>query len=348
MKMPPLLLAFLGSALIAGCGGHEDAATAEISAPFVRTAVLSPGTADSLMLSGIVRARFETPLAFQVGGRIASRRADAGQRVSAGQALFELDPRDLEQSVAAARAEVAAAESALATARADTQRSRQLVERQFVSAQALERSVLAEREAQARLNAAWARLAQARNGVGYAQLSAPAAGVLTEVSGEPGQVVAAGQAVAILAREGEQEIEVYFPEQTRPPATGRLLGSQAVLRLREVSGAVDPQSRTWRARYRVEGAGAPLALGAVVRAAFGAANADDHVFSVPLAALDERGQGPRVWQVVAGRAQPVAVSIVSVNEERARVRGNLKPGDKVIALGTHLLVPGMAVREAAQ
>jgi hypothetical protein len=52
--------------------------------------------------------------------------------------------------------------------------------------------------------------------------------------------------------------------------------------------------------------------------------------------------------VVSGRAQPVAVTIVSVNEERARVRGNLKPGDKVIALGMHLLVPGMAVREAAQ
>lgn len=347
MNLHPLLFVSLVSALIAGCGGHEDAATTGISAPFVRIAVLSPGTADSLMLSGIVRARFETPLAFQVGGRIASRRADAGQRVSAGQALFELDPRDLEQSVAAARAELAAAESALATARADTQRSRQLVERHFISAQALERSVLAEREAQARLDAAGARLAQARNGVGYARLSAPAAGVLTEVTGEPGQVVAAGQAVAILARAGEQEIEVFFPEQTRPPATGRLLGPQTVLHLREVSGAVDPQSRTWRARYRVEGAGAPLALGAVVRAAFDAAGAD-HAFGVPLAALDERGQGPRVWQVVSGRAQPVAVTIVSVNEERARVRGNLKPGDKVIALGTHLLVPGMAVREAAQ
>lgn len=345
--MRPILL-ILFSALMVGCSGHEDAATAGIGAPFVRTVVLSPGTADSLVLSGIVRARFETLLAFQVGGRISSRRADAGQRVGAGQALFELDPRDLEQGVQAAQADAAAAESALATARSDLERTRQLYGQKFVSAQALDRSVLAEREAATRRDAARARLAQARNGVGYARLSAPAAGVLIEVTGEPGQVVAAGQTVAVLAREGEQEIELFFPEQTRPPATGRLLDAQGLLRLREVSGAVDPQSRTWRARYRVEGVSAPLALGAVVRAAFGAAVADDQAFSVPLAALDERGQGPRLWQVVSGKAQPVPVTILSVDLERARVRGNFKPGDKVIALGTHLLTPGMAVRETAQ
>lgn len=346
--MRPLPLVFLVIVMMTGCGRDDEAATTRIGAPFVRTAVLSPGTADSLVLSGIVRARFETPLAFQVGGRIASRRVDGGQRIVAGQALFELDPRDLEQSVQAAQADAAAAESSLATARSDLERTRQLYSQKFVSAQALDRSVLAEREAATRWDAARARLAQARNGVGYAHLSAPAAGVLIEVTGEPGQVVAAGQAVAVLAREGAQEIEVFFPEQTRPPATGRLVDSPAALRLREVSGAVDPQSRTWRARYRVEGAGAPLALGAVVRTTFGAADADDHAFSVPLAALDERGQGPRVWQVVGGKAQPVPVTILSVDLERARVRGNLKPGDKVIALGTHLLVPGMAVRETAQ
>jgi hypothetical protein len=30
---------------------------------------------------------------------------------------------------------------------------------------------------------------------------------------------------------------VFFPEQVRPPAAGRLLGPQMVLHLREVSGA---------------------------------------------------------------------------------------------------------------
>ncbi|HQR54492.1 MAG TPA: biotin/lipoyl-binding protein [Burkholderiaceae bacterium] len=66
-----------------------------------------------------MRARVEAPLAFQVGGRIVARRADAGQAVGAGQVLFELDPSDLDQAVRAAEADVAAADTAWRTAQAD-------------------------------------------------------------------------------------------------------------------------------------------------------------------------------------------------------------------------------------
>lgn len=335
---------------IAGCDGGEKP-TAAVDTPFVKTTAVMSADAGVLGLTGTVRARYETPVAFQVGGRISARRVDAGQAVRAGQILFELDARDLEQAVQAARADVAAAEATLATARADLGRVRQLKEQNFVSAQALDRSELAEREARTRLDAVRARLAQARNALGYARLAAPAAGVLVEVNGEPGQVVESGQRVATLAREGEREIEVFFPDAARPPAAGQLVradGAPLPLRLREVSGAVDPQSRTWRARYSVVTGGDALALGSVVRAAFATPGRDAQALSVPIAALDERGEGARVWQVVGGRAQPVAVEIVALDAETARVQGGLKVGDQVIALGTHLLAPGMAVRELAQ
>lgn len=336
--------------VLSGCGGGEEPASGRV-APFVKTAAVAPADTGVVGLSGTVRARYETPVAFQVGGRIAARRVDAGQAVRAGQVLFELDARDLEQASQAAQADAAAAHAALATARADLGRVRQLKDQNFVSAQALERSELAEREARTRVDAARARQAQARNAVGYARLSAPAAGVLVEVSGEPGEVVETGQRVATLAREGEREVEVFFPDAARPPATGELIradGSPLPLRLREVSGAVDPQSRTWRARYTVSTGGEALALGSVVRAAFALPGGDEQALRVPIAALDERGGGPRVWQVVDGRAQPVAVEILALDAEAARVRGSLKAGDTVVALGTHLLTPGMAVRELAQ
>ena len=336
---------------ISGCGGGQEPSAGRGEAPFVKTATVAPADASAVGLSGTVRARYETPVAFQVGGRIAARRVDAGQAVRAGQVLFELDARDLGQASQAAQADVAAAEAALATARADLGRVRQLQGQNFVSAQALDRSELAEREARTRLDAARARLAQARNALGYARLGAPTAGVLVEVSGEPGQVVATGQRVATLARAGEREIEVFFPDVARPPASGQLIRADAApvpLRLREVSGAVDPQSRTWRARYSVSTGGDALALGSVVRAVFATPGHNDQALSVPIAALDERGEGPRVWQVVDGRTQPVAVEILALDAEVARVRGGLKVGDKVIALGTHLLTPGMAVRELAQ
>jgi len=52
-----------------------------------------------LALSGIVCARFETPVAFQLDGRIETQHINAGQHVAKGQALFELDTRDLKQSI---------------------------------------------------------------------------------------------------------------------------------------------------------------------------------------------------------------------------------------------------------
>lgn len=315
--------------------------------PQVRTVAVSDDTATTLGLSGTVRARVESPLAFQVSGRITRRLSDAGEAVRAGQTLFELDVRDLEQQVRAAAADQAAASAALATAEADLARHRQLQARSFVSAQALERAELARHEASTRRDAAAARLAQARNALDYGRLQAPAAGVLIDVTGEAGQVVAAGEPVALLAQAGEREIEVFFPEGVTPLPSGELVaadGTLLPLQLRETAGAVDAQGRTLRARYTVLEGAQGLQLGAVLRTRF-AADATAGAFSVPIGAIDERGQGAQVWRLLDGRVKAVAVSVLEVSGETARIRGPLAVGERLVALGTHLLSEDMAVRE---
>ncbi|MGQ9724331.1 MAG: efflux RND transporter periplasmic adaptor subunit, partial [Tepidimonas sp.] len=157
-----LAAAIAVSAALAGCQRPAQTPAAEV-VPYVRTAAVQTAGAAVLGLSGTVRARVEAPLAFQVGGRVMARRADAGQSVAAGQVLFEIDPTDLDQAVQAALADAAAAETAWRTAQADLARVRELHSRAFVSAQALERAELTLREAQSRRDAAAARLAQARN-----------------------------------------------------------------------------------------------------------------------------------------------------------------------------------------
>jgi RND family efflux transporter MFP subunit len=345
-------IAFIGCLLLllSACAPQPEAPADAVGPPFVKTTTVRPVDAAILQLSGTVRARYETPLAFQVGGRIAARQVDAGQRIKSSQVLFTLDPRDLEEGVRAARADLAAAEATLRTAQADVERFRRLTAQNFISRQGLERAELTEQETRARLKAAQARFEQARNALGYARLTAPAAGILIEVTGEPGQVVAAGQPVAVLAREGEREVETFFPDTLRPPAAGRITltdGTVLELRLRDVSGAVDPQSRTWRARYRVAEGGLDLALGSVVRAAFEIGGGPGPTLEVPIGALDERGAGPRLWRVIDGRAEPMPVEVLALTAETARIRADLPEGSRVIALGTHLLAPGMAVRERA-
>lgn len=333
--------------LLAACTENRQAAT-EAAPPWVKTAVVRADGSSLLTLSGTVRARFETPLAFQIGGRIAARRIDAGQRVEKDQVLFQLDPADLEEAVRVAEAERAYAEASLAIAQADVERFRQLLNQNFISRQTFDRTELVVREARARLDTAQARLRQARNGLGYAVLRAGAAGVVTEVTGEPGAVVTVGQTVAVLAREGEREIEVFFPESVKPPPAGSAQladGRRYDLARRELAGAADPPSRTWRARYRIVGGTGEFPLGTVVRAGFAAGTVAAGTVAVPIGALDERGEGPRVWRVVEGRAEPLAAQVVTLTGDSAWIRAELSEGSRVIALGAHLLQPGMAVRE---
>ncbi|MDX1587801.1 MAG: efflux RND transporter periplasmic adaptor subunit [Oleiphilaceae bacterium] len=350
--MPKRFLALLmAPLLLTGCGddgGPSSEVAAAESAPFVRMTAVQADGASVLTLSGEVRARRESPLAFQVGGQIVERLVDAGETVREGQPLLSLNNRDLQENLNAALADEAAAQAALSLAESNLERDRRLFEDQHLSRQALDRSILQEQEARSRLEAAQARLTLAENSLGYGQLSAPSDGVLLSVTGEPGQVVSAGEPVARLAHEARQEVEVFFPGAVTPPETGRLYAGgdePLALSLREASAAVDAQSRTRRVRYRIEGAEESLVLGGIVRTAFSLAQAGDGpLLKVPLGALDERGDGPLVWQVVEGRTQPLPVTVVSVDNAFARIRGDLAPGDAVVAIGTHLLRPEMAVR----
>jgi hypothetical protein len=69
---------------------------------------------------------------------------------------------------------------------------------------------------------------------------------------------------------------------------------------------------------------------------------------VPLASLYDAGKGPGVWRISAQPAKVAwqPVKVLSVGEEAAQVTGEVKPGEKIVALGAHLLHEGEAVRLA--
>src|SRR6185436_8888803 len=100
---------------------------------------------------------------------------------------------------------------------------------------------------------------------------ANADGVIVETLAEPGQVVGAGQTVVRLAQNGPREAVVQLPETLRPSlgssAQAALYGRADVViptHLRELSSAADPLTRTFQAKYVLEGPLADAALGATV------------------------------------------------------------------------------------
>ena len=159
---------------------------------------------------------------------------------------------------------------ARARAADDEVRYRRLVSANFVSAAAYDKVKAAAEAARAELNAAQAQADVARNETSYAVLLADADGVVVETLAEPGQVVAAGQVVVRVAHAGRREAVIELPETLRPAigSTGRatLYGSGLTgsAKLRQLSDAANRQTRTFEARYVLEGRLADAPLGSTI------------------------------------------------------------------------------------
>ncbi len=346
LRTLPLLCLVSLPLWLSGCTDPAEATGNTTRPRAVLTQPLQHSQPQQLVLTGVVKARNEVPVAFQVSGRIAERLVEAGQQVQQGQLLFKLDPKDLAESVRVAKAAQAAATASLSTVQAEKNRTAQLIKQRFVSEQTREQVELRFNEAKANLDRANAQLQQAEHGLTYANLTAGNAGIITDISAEPGQVVSAGQRLAALATAQQSEIEVQLPEQISPPPTGTAqFGGQALtLTLRSAAGSADSASMTRQARYSFSTQPDTLALGRVLQVALLLPTPNSDV-QVPLGALDERGAQPQLWHIVAGKAQPTPVTVKTLDGEFATVQTTLPANSRIITLGTHLLETGMAVQE---
>ncbi len=274
---------------------------------------------------------------------------NAGDRVRRGQSLMRIDPTDLGLAVAEQQEAVASARARAAQAAADERRLRGLDQTGAISAQAYDQAKAAADSAQAQLAAAEATARTAGNARDYAVLRADADGVVVDTLAEPGQVIAAGQVAVRLAQEGPREAAVSLPETVRPAigstavATieGAAAGSPA--RLRQLSDAADPHTRTFDARYVLTGEAALVPLGRTVDVAL-VMRGDGNV-AVPLGALHDFGSGPGVWVLsAAGRVQWRGVRVARLDAESAVVAAGLRPGERVVALGADQLHADEIVR----
>ncbi len=350
IPLPAFLLAASSLALGLGACSKSDTDPRN-QPPLVRIA--TAGTADGAerVFTGVVSARVQSDLGFRVGGKVTARLVDVGQAVHRGQILMRIDPVDLALQSAAQNTAVAAARARAVQTAADERRYRGLVSAGAVSASAYDQAKAAAVSAQAQLDAALAQARVAANTAAYAVLRAETDGVIVESLAEPGQVVAAGQPVLRLAHSGPREATISLPETVRPAigsvasATLYNASTPVTARLRQLSQAADPRTRTFEARYVLEGAAAAAPLGATVRIALSPAGAQPAI-SVPLAALFDQGRGPGVW-VLSPDGQRVSwrsVRVATLGEENATISAGLQPGERYVAMGAHLLHQGEKVR----
>ncbi|HGM5580190.1 TPA: efflux RND transporter periplasmic adaptor subunit [Pseudomonas putida] len=341
--------------VLVACGDSSVSKDPRTKPPLVRVASVERSVDISRSFTGVVVARTQSDLGFRVSGKVLERLVDTGETVKRGQPLMRLDPVDLQLQARAQQQAVAAARASASQTGDDEARYRGLVAEGAVSASAYDRIKAAADAAKAQLSAAQAQADVARNATGYATLLADADGVVMDTLAEPGQVVSAGQPVVQLARAGQREAVVHLPETLRPlpGSTAQALlygdsGPAVTAKLRLLSEAADATTRTFEARYVLDGALANAPLGSTITLSIAKEKDLAPVLQVPIAALYDPGNGSGVW-VVTGEPAKLAwrpVRVVNLSDDAARVVGSLEAGEQVVALGAHLLRDGEEVRLA--
>lgn len=319
------------------------AAAAAPAAALASVTVRSGANGESSGFDGVVEALRQTVIAAQVQGAIMSLTVKAGDRVRAGQVLVRLDARAALQNATAGDAQVRVARAELEAATREAERQRALFARQYISQAALDRAEAQFKSTMAQVESQVAQANATRTQSGFYVLSAPYAGVISEVSVVQGDMAMPGRAL----------MTIYDPAAMRVIApvgqslAARLGSAEATRMTRiELSGlsperstqtptrvtvlpAADPATHTVPVRFDLA-AGLSVAPGSFARVWLPVASGSTARFFVPLSALVRRaevtavyvldaGGKPHLRQVRLGRANGDAIEVLAGVADGERV-----------------------------
>lgn len=368
MRLEPRIPMALLAAALAACSGAPPAETEAAPRTPVRVEVeqLAAETMpQTVALTGVVRARRQATIAAQVMGAVRRVAVEEGQRVTAGQALIELDDQQLASGVAAARAmrdeaeaaigagrqAVSAADAQLALAAVTHERYQTLLSKKSASQQEYDVSEAGLKAAQASVEQARASLAQAQakraqaeaqlvsaeTMQGYGRITAPLAGVVTERFVDPGDLASPGMPLLEIEQAGDYQLEAAVPESlVSTLRVGQQVGvaieslgesGPTEGRIAQIDPAADAASRTFTVKTSLA---SQASLRSGLYGQLLVPGVERSGLSVPSSAVVSRGQIQSVFTVEEGTARLRLVTLGQLLDGRYEVLSGLSAGDRVV------------------
>jgi len=291
-----------------------------------------------------------------VGGKIVRRFVELGSAVKPGDALMQIDAKDILQTVNIASAQVNSAESQMKLARNNLERYQRLYEQGAVSKAQYEQYLSAYEVSAAGANQASAQYSQGANQLDYSILRADQAGIVSAISAEAGQVAGAGQAVVTLVQDGEREVEINVPEsriasmRQAAEVNVKLWALPDVVikgKVREIAPMADAVTRTYRVRISLIQPPPEVTLG--MTASVETSDSQQKtgaICEIPLSAVYQSSQQPAVWVLQNDSVTLRPVQTGKYGKTTLQVTGGLQPGDTIVIAGVHKLREGQKVRLA--
>ncbi|MCM5556469.1 efflux RND transporter periplasmic adaptor subunit [Pleomorphomonas sp. JP5] len=346
----PLLVAcsIVSSPLLADESSNAEGRPVAIR---VTTAKLEP-YAETLILTGEIRARASSQLSFRVSGRIAERFVGVGDHVKAGDLLARLDPSQQQADVANAEAALAAAEAGARQAASAFDRQKSLLDKGFTTQSAFDAAMKAVRTTAGTVESAQAALDIARANLAYTELRADTDGAVTARTADAGEIAAAARPIFVIADDGPRDAvfdvyeQLFLSINELPDITVGLVKDPSVTvsgKVREISPTVETRTGTVRVKVGIGTPPAAMSLGAPVTGRIEGRK----ILAVllPASALAEKDGAAAVWVVASDGAsaelRPIGISAYTT--KGIVVETGIADGDRVVIEGGKLLRPGAKV-----
>jgi membrane fusion protein, multidrug efflux system len=355
----------LVAALLAGCGQSEHQAEA-VAVPVAATTVAKTPLKITEDLPGRVAAVRVAEIRPQVSGIVLRRMFEQGTEVSAGQALFQINPAPFKADMDTAAAALQRADAALERAKVQTARLQPLVEADAISRQVYDDAVTQRNQAAADVAQSRAALARRQLDLKFATVDAPISGRIDQALVTEGALVSSTDVnpMARIQQIDQVYVDVRQPAASldslrsalaeQPGASGKNGLPVDVLRDDDThydvqgrmlfSGVnVDPGTGDVLLRVLVDNPKRQLLPGMFVRARIPRAYYADAI-TVPQQAVVRAGGKPQLWVLDAkGKVHLTAVEVGELSDRRYRIRSGLQAGQKIVVEGMERLSDGAAV-----
>jgi multidrug efflux system membrane fusion protein len=314
---------------------------------------------------GTVEAEHSVQVRAQVSGVLQSVPFREGDKVKAGQVLFQIDPATYRAQYNQALAQLERDKAQLENARAQQQRLEPLLKREFITRQEYDVAVTSAKSLEATVAADQAAAEQARIQLSYARITSPISGRTGTLAVKSGNLVqAAGTGVPLVTINTMDPILVSFsiperqlddirrfqndrnmrieilPDRAAPPvAEGKLVF---------VDNTVTPQTGTVLLKTRVPNASEVIWPGQFVNVRV-VLTIEPEAVVVPEAAVQPGQEGSFVYVIDENskvKVQPVKVSRQMGGD--VVIASGIKAGDRVITEIPQALTPGATVQLAGE
>ena len=312
---------------------------------------------------GTVEAEHSVQVRAQVSGVLKSVLFKEGDRVKAGQLLFQIDPRTFQSQYDQALAAMARDQALLENARAQQERLEPLLKREFITRQEYDVAVTSAKSLEATVAADRAIAEQARIQLEYSRITAPIAGRTGTLAVTPGNLVpAAGGGVPLVTINSMDPILVAFSIPERQLEEIRRYQNNQDMRIEIlpdrggspvaegklvfIDNTVTPQTGTVLLKTRVSNTKELIWPGQFVNVRV-VLTIEPEAVVVPEVAVQPGQEGSFVYLMDAAnkvQVQPVKVSRQIGNE--VVIASGVKAGDHIITEIPQALQPGATVRLA--